>query len=231
MRRNLIVHQHFERNRYGRDWVCGDLHGHWNLLMAILGEKDIDLETDRLFLLGDLIDRGPQSADILNWALQTDNVFSVMGNHELMFIGGAIRPGYREEHRRIGGEWVDELSFGQYRNLTTKCANHLPLTMTIETAEGPLGLVHAQSPVDDWCELATIEYTDQIAIDCTWPWNRATGPGQSIAGVSAVVSGHIGTQDIVQRGNQLWIDTLETSGEPTLLPVQELVTLARRESS
>ena len=231
MRRNLIVHRHFERNRYGRDWVCGDLHGHWNLLMAILRGKDIDLKTDRLFLLGDLIDRGPQSADLLNWALQTDNVFSVMGNHEMMFISGAIRPGYREKHRRIGGEWVDELSFSQYRYLTTGCANHLPLTMTIETEEGPLGLVHAQSPVDDWCELATIEYTDQIAIDCTWPWNRATGPEQSIAGVSAVVSGHIGTQDIVQRGNQLWIDTLEASGEPTLLPMQDIITLARRESS
>ena len=231
MRRSLVVHQHFGCNRFGRDWVCGDLHGHRALLMALIEEKHIELGVDRLFLLGDLIDRGPQSADLLSWVLHTDNVFSVMGNHELMFISGATRPGYREKHRRIGGEWVDELGFSQYRELTTGCANHLPLTMTIETEQGLLGLVHAQSPVDDWRELATIEYTDQVAIDCTWPWNRATGPEQTIGGVGTVVSGHIGTPGIVQRGNQLWIDTLEASGEPILLTVQELITLAGYESS
>lgn len=231
MRRSLVVHQHFGRNEIGRDWVCGDMHGHFKLLLAVLKEADIDLGVDRLFLLGDLIDRGPHSADLLSWVLQTNNVFSVMGNHELMFVGGATRPGYRDKHKRIGGEWVGNLTFSQYRLLTTGCANNLPLTMTIETEQGPLGLVHAQSPVDDWRELATMEYTDQLATDCTWPWSRATGTEQAVAGVSAVVSGHIGTQSIIQRGNQVWIDTLEASGEPTLLTVQDLLTLARNESS
>ena len=110
MRRSLVVHQHFGRNEIGRDWVCGDMHGHFKLLLAVLKEADIDLGVDRLFLLGDLIDRGPHSADLLSWVLQTNNVFSVMGNHELMFVGGATRPGYRDKHKRIGGEWVGNLT-------------------------------------------------------------------------------------------------------------------------
>lgn len=231
MRRSLVVHKRFTRNTLGRDWVCGDLHGQYDTLMTALDDAGFDPNTDRLFLLGDLIDRGPQSAKLLGWVLETDDVHSVMGNHELMFIGGATRPGYREKHRQLGGQWADELSFIRYRLLTTGCANLLSLTMTIETEGGSLGLVHAQSPVDDWHELTTMEYTDQVAINSTWPWNRATGPEQAIAGVSAVVSGHIGTQSIVQRGNQLWIDTLEASGELTLLTVQDLLTLARNESS
>lgn len=231
MNRSLVVHKRFTRNPLGRDWVCGDLHGQHDVLMTALDNAGFDPNIDRLFLLGDLIDRGPQSAELLSWVLETDHVHSVIGNHELMLIGGATRPGYRERHRQIGGQWADELNFSRYRELTTGCANLLSLTITIETEGGSLGLVHAQSPVDDWHELATMEYTDQIAIDCTWPWNRATGPEQEVEGITAVVSGHIGTQGIVQRGNQTWIDTLEASGEPTLVTVQDLLTLAGNKTS
>lgn len=231
MNRSLVVHKLFTRNTLGRDWVCGDLHGQHDVLMTALDNAGFDPNIDRIFLLGDLIDRGPQSAKLLGWVLETDHVHSVMGNHELMFIGGATRPGYRERHRQIGGQWADELNFSRYRVLTTGCANLLSLTITIVTESGSLGLVHAQSPLDDWRELATMEYTDQIAINCTWPWNRATGPEQEVEGITAVVSGHIGTQGIVQRGNQVWIDTLEASGEPTLITVQDLFTLAGNKTS
>ena len=57
----------------------------------------------------------------------------------------------------------------------------------------------------------------------------ATGPEQEVESITAVVSGHIGTQGIVQRGNQVWIDTLETLGEPTLVTVRDLLTLAGNE--
>lgn len=227
MRRRLAVHQVFAQNRSGHDWVCGDLHGQYAELMSSLDEVGFNLDTDRLFLLGDLVDRGPRSRELLSWVLDTRNVYSVLGNHELLFIGGATRPGIREKHRNIGGQWVDALDFSRYRLLTTGCANTFPLTMTIETEEGSLGLVHAQSPVDDWRELAALDYSDQLAIDCTWPWNRATGPEREVIGVTAVVSGHIGTEAIVRRANQIWIDTLEASGELTMLTTQEIHALAR----
>ena len=53
------------------------------------------------FLLGDTIDRGPESRALLEWVLDTDWVYSVMGNHELMFIAGT------EDNRNRYKQWGD----------------------------------------------------------------------------------------------------------------------------
>jgi serine/threonine protein phosphatase 1 len=225
MRRQLIVHQSIPRNPSGRDWVCGDLHGRFEVLMEALDDVSFNPDEDRLFLLGDLIDRGPQSRELLSWALHTDNVRSVVGNHELVFVGGAGQAEHRRKHRAIGGRWADEIDYSQYRVLSTGCANSFPLSMTLECETGTLGLVHAQTPVDDWRELTAAPYSDQLAIDCTWPWTRATGPEKTVTGVTAVVSGHIGTKDIVIQANQIWIDTLAASGKLTLMTAEDLLKL------
>lgn len=177
MNRSLVVHKRFTQNPLGRDWVCGDLHGQYDVLMTAQDNAGFDPNIDRLFLLGDLIDRGPQSAELLSWVLEADRVHSVIGNHELMFIGGATRPGYREKHRQIGGQWADQLNFSRYRLLTTGCANLLSLTIPIETESGSLGLVHAQSPVDDWRELATMGFTPTRSPSIA-PGHRARAGGR-----------------------------------------------------
>ncbi|WP_339805594.1 metallophosphoesterase [uncultured Marinobacter sp.] len=223
MRRDLIVHQRIERNSSGRDWVCGDLHGRYADFRAELEESGFNPSADRLFLLGDLIDRGPQSLEMLLWALETNHVHSTLGNHELLFMQGATHPGYRDKHRALGGGWADDIDFSLYRRLTTGCANQFPLTMTLECEHGTLGLVHAQSPFDDWQQLSRAEYSDPLAIQCTWPWSRVKGANKPITGVSVVVSGHIGTHDVVTRANQIWIDTLEASGRPTLITADNLL--------
>ena len=54
---------------YGCDWrniwLVGDLHGCFARLMAALRERKFDPYQDLLLSVGDLIDRGPQSADCL----------------------------------------------------------------------------------------------------------------------------------------------------------------------
>ena len=41
------------------------------------------------------------------------------------------------------------------------------------------------------------------------------------SGVTAVVSSHIGTAEIIQKGNQVWIDILAKTGEVPLLPARQ----------
>ncbi|KXS54398.1 MAG: metallophosphoesterase [Marinobacter sp. T13-3] len=219
----LLAHQTITPNPTGTDWVCGDVHGHLAVLQTQLEQVGFQHGVDRLFLLGDLIDRGPASETTLDWALSTDGVFSVLGNHELLFLARSQSPAYREKHRQIGGAWADSLSFGTYRRLAERCANECPLSMTVDCGHHQVGLVHAQSPVDDWAQIQEAAYSEQLAIDCTWPWDRAQRPEHSIANISMVVSGHIGTSEIVSRGNQRWIDTLEASGKLTLVPLKDLL--------
>lgn len=223
MSMRLTPHRFFAANPVGVDWVCGDLHGEFEALQAALSNAEFDTSVDRLFLLGDTIDRGPESRLLLEWVLGTDWVYSVMGNHELMFIAGAEDNRNRYKHRGMGGHWTAGLDETSYKNLAIQCRYQLPLTMTLECDNGQLGLVHAQSPFDDWRTVQETPFSERFAIECTWPWNRAQGADQHISGITAVVSGHIGTAEVIQRGNQVWIDVLARTGQVPLMPVHRVL--------
>jgi len=68
-------------------WVIGDVHGHFSTLKALI-KRLSPSENDAIVMLGDLIDRGPTSADIVNYVRRTANVHSIRGNHEQMMIEG-----------------------------------------------------------------------------------------------------------------------------------------------
>ncbi len=52
---------HYQENNIGNDYVCGDVHGCYDKLQEALDEIGFDPTKDRLFIVGDLVDRGPQS--------------------------------------------------------------------------------------------------------------------------------------------------------------------------
>ncbi|MDJ1184612.1 metallophosphoesterase family protein [Roseofilum casamattae] len=62
----------------------GDIHGHYEGLMHLL-EAIAPGESDRIYFLGDLIDRGPQSAQVVNFVSQS-NYPCIRGNHEQLLI-------------------------------------------------------------------------------------------------------------------------------------------------
>lgn len=83
----------------GRTFALADLHGQralWNQI------RDYLRPDDRLFFLGDAIDRGPDGYAIMKELLLDSRVTYLMGNHEFMMME-ALR-----EIRKYGGEWVGE---------------------------------------------------------------------------------------------------------------------------
>ena len=72
----------FERNRSGRDFVAGDIHGCVRTLEHLLVEVDFQPDSDRLFSVGDLIDRGPHSREAIDWLVEGRIHAANMGNHE-----------------------------------------------------------------------------------------------------------------------------------------------------
>ena len=68
----------------GRDLVIGDFHGEFDTLEHALETLGFQPARDRLFTVGDLIDRGPRSADALEWLENGRFAGSVRGNHEQM---------------------------------------------------------------------------------------------------------------------------------------------------
>jgi len=73
-------------NIQGRDFVIGDLHGHYVQLMALLDKYRFDATIDRVISTGDLCDRGPRSWDCLQLHLEPW-FYGVLGNHESHLLG------------------------------------------------------------------------------------------------------------------------------------------------
>ena len=59
--------KHFEANQSGRDLIVGDIHGGFSRLQLALDAVHFNPVVDRLFCVGDLVDRGPESAQALDW--------------------------------------------------------------------------------------------------------------------------------------------------------------------
>lgn len=86
------------------DWVIGDIHGCWETLQRLLELMRWDGTRDRLWLIGDLVNRGPRSLEVLRWAASEPRLDAVLGNHDLHLLARAARlVGARQ------GDRLDEL--------------------------------------------------------------------------------------------------------------------------
>lgn len=64
--------------------IIGDVHGHYDGLMLLLEAIAPD-SNDNVYFLGDLIDRGPQSAQVVDF-VQQSSYECLLGNHEQMLL-------------------------------------------------------------------------------------------------------------------------------------------------
>ena len=70
--------------------MIGDIHGCFITLQRLLERLAFDRTQDRLWLVGDLVNRGPSSLEVLRWAKQLGNRINlVLGNHDLRLLGYA----------------------------------------------------------------------------------------------------------------------------------------------
>ena len=70
-------------------YAIGDIHGRYDKLCVLMDKIDIDLDSETLVFLGDYIDRGPQSFEVVEYMIDLrkrhSNIVFLKGNHEEMF--------------------------------------------------------------------------------------------------------------------------------------------------
>ena len=201
----------------GRDLVIGDIHGCLTKARAALYSVGFDPASgDRLFSVGDLVDRGPESAEVLKW-LDKPWFHAVQGNHEDMAIrwgqlGCRMDP---ELYAMNGGAW--NISHTPAERLAYSDAlSVLPLAIEIETDAGLVGIVHADCPFKSWqyftrlLEHTELTHAQRKAIKNAAIWSRdriETKDASGVAGVAAVVVGHTPLDEPRWLGNVLYLDT------------------------
>jgi len=80
-------------------WAIGDVHGCYRTLRKLLKRIAFDPAADRLWMTGDLVNRGPGSLETLEWARDLDGrITTVLGNHDLHLL--AVACGVAEERSR-----------------------------------------------------------------------------------------------------------------------------------
>ncbi|QIL89988.1 hypothetical protein GNX18_09645 [Microbulbifer sp. SH-1] len=137
-----------ECNSRGRDFVVGDVHGHKAQLQAQLDALEFNPGADRLFFVGDIVDRGPDSAGLVEMIDQRTYI-SILGNHEAMLIAGFEDPGLVELHQANGGAWFYALPRSRQRAIVEQ-VREWPWALDIGVGEQRIGLVHADVPGSDW---------------------------------------------------------------------------------
>ncbi len=116
-------------------YAIGDIHGHFATLGRLLKRIRFDASRDRLWLVGDLVNRGPDSLGVLRWARAHDAVITaVLGNHDLHLLARAA--GVRDAKK---GDTLDGVLAAPDRADLLDWLRQRPFFHR----EGPFALVHA----------------------------------------------------------------------------------------
>jgi len=198
--KNVIAY--YTKNEKGRDFVCGDIHGCFDELENALESIDFNKECDRMFCVGDLIDRGPRSYDALKYYYK-DWFYTVQGNHENMFSTHFARYNKTYIHYDFenGTEWSRKQSY-EYLCELWEATHNLPLIIKVDDTL----ILHARLPrkVDN---LEIIEANPQKYRE-TILWERDGVPAKiRIPEIKRVYCGHSIVKKPFEYNASINIDT------------------------
>ncbi|WP_206002287.1 metallophosphoesterase [Paraburkholderia antibiotica] len=198
--------QHHAANEAGRDFVVGDLHGCVDALRYLLCQIAFDPTRDRLFSVGDLVDRGEQSEEALA-LLAKPWFFAVLGNHEDTLCAVADGRLRRQWWYGIGGSWAAGLPDERLRHYAEHLRT-LPLVRVVGSGKERFNILHAEFFGSD-AELDAGNYSAETRQQLLWGRELALGNGDPLRqrGLSLTYCGHTPVRDITQIGSQVFIDT------------------------
>ncbi len=222
--------QRFPGNQRGRDFAVGDIHGCFSELYRGLEQVGFNPVADRLFGVGDLIDRGKES-ELFVELLDRPWFHCVRGNHCQMLID-SNDAGWMADWRGNGGGWA--MAYTKPEICKWRDAmDTLPVALEVETRGGTVGFIHAGLNGRTWNDVkleldrlsaagATrplcMHMADELLSDVLWDRHEAvlimSGSGRvdfatalPDFGLKAIICGHTRVPRVAHVGNRWLIDT------------------------
>lgn len=199
------MHRTYAINEKGRDFIIGDLHGEFNLLQAEMKQVRFDTKVDRLFSVGDLIDRGEESLLCLQM-IDAPWFFPVLGNHEDLMLKGLQDRASFGLWMMNGGDWINAEDINEVNRLAIQVEQTLPLSITVATKKGNIGICHAQPPSLNWNDTHTPD-KEQVQ-GMIWGRDWIQDPHRPyVENIGRTYHGHTFTEHPTLLGNVAFIDT------------------------
>ena len=188
----------------GRTIAIGDTHGHARALRGLLGAIQPAAD-DTIVMLGDYIDRGPDSRGVIETILELGDschVVSLLGNHEEMLLD--VLEGLEDDDfwRTVAGGEATLLSYGckKVRKIDPR---HLEFIRSCALWYESENHFFVHGSYDETLPLA--EQSREVLV---WERIRNSQPGRHCSGKTAVM-GHTAQKDgcVLRLPQLLCIDT------------------------
>lgn len=139
-------------------YLIGDVQGCNSALERLLAAIDFSPSRDRLVLLGDLVNRGPDSLGVLRRVMQMDGAARcVLGNHDMHLL--AIAHGVRPPHRK---DTVDAVLAAPDRAALLDWVRAQPLALLDHIGGAELLMVHA-GVLPSWTTAQALSLAQEVA--------------------------------------------------------------------
>ena len=178
-----------------RTIFIGDIQGCFDEWMQLLDKLDYQSKKDELILLGDVINRGPKSLDVLKYLFKHPEIKSVMGNHEYHYIRHLEKTKKRKSLQSLEEE-LDSIN-GKVLKYLKKMPMYLESDDWIAVHAGLESGKHPSLSQDKF--LCTVRQVGQIGESRPWY--------ESYYGKKWVVFGHWAVRGLVQKNKVRGLDT------------------------
>ncbi len=217
-----------------RTIVVGDVHGCYTEVGDLLEQVRFAQGVDRLIFVGDLINKGPHSCEVLKllWQLRAE---AVVGNHELALLAQASRTQpLRTDTAALMAALDQDLphwrpwlrTWPRVLKLTAEATESAASYAVVHAGIAP-GMAYAKTPVRILTQIRTWDgHGARLFDEKDPPWFEAH------AGPETVIFGHWASRGLVRRPFAWGLDTGCVYGgmlTALVLPEQRLVQVPARQ--
>ncbi len=139
------------------NYLIGDLQGCDTALQMLMDRIGFSPSRDTLYLLGDLVNRGPESGAVLRRLVALgDAAHCLLGNHDLHLL--AVAQGVRQQGRR---DTLDALLNAPDRSELLDWLRHREMAMCLQSGTQQILMVHA-GVLPQWDAPKTMALADEV---------------------------------------------------------------------
>lgn len=174
------------------NYCISDIHGNLKALQALLVLVNFQYDgTDKLYLLGDYVDWGPDSIETLRYVMRLSKhpfVTCLMGNHDLMFLDEICHSDCGRDNCLYDKNWLFNnrgfRTWEEYLELTLEEREeirdwllHLPYSAEVQIQDKWYLLGHASPYLLEDTSMLSVE--EQKAKQYRSVWKRMSGPADN----------------------------------------------------